>query len=77
MEKKINVYSVNDWKLVNSFETKDEFNNKYLDNLKICIDPSGQYVAVSNCDKVLRIRDLKNGTCVAKVFNIKNTIYLY
>lgn len=49
----------------NNFETKDVdpiVNKSYLvDNLRMCVDRTGSYVAVSNNDKSIRIRDLSNG----------------
>ena len=69
-EKKIQFWSLEDCKLKNVIETKEEDKNSGkaigLDNLRVTVDGSGSYVAVSNSDKVVRIRDFASGNIVAK-----------
>ena len=69
-EKKIQFWSLEDCKLKNVIETKEEDKNSGkavgLDNLRVAVDGSGSYVAVSNSDKVVRIRDFASGNIVAK-----------
>jgi hypothetical protein len=47
-------------------ETK-EANTLILENLRISIDRSGSYIATSNNDKNVRIREASSGTCLIKI----------
>lgn len=38
-----------------------------MDNLRICIDSTGTYIATSNDDKCIRLRDYYNGNLICKV----------
>ena len=70
-EKKLQLWSIDEMKVKGTIETKEEDKStgKFLplDNLKISVDSSGTYIAVSNNDKVVRIRDFNTGNMVARV----------
>lgn len=70
-EKKLQLWSIDEMKFLKTIETKEEdkLTGKVLplDNLKISVDSSGTYIAVSNNDKIVRIRDFNTGNLVAKV----------
>jgi len=69
-DKKISIWQNETGKQKCVYETKDEdinAKNTYLDNLKVAVDITGSYIAVSNKDGTVRIRDYYTGNLVAKI----------
>jgi len=71
-DKKISIWQIETGKQKCIYETKDEElsnNSKHanLDNVKILTDVTGSYIATSNKDGNVRIRDYYSGNLIAKM----------
>eukprot|EP00828_Plagiopyla_frontata_P007889 TRINITY_DN13827_c0_g1_i2.p1 TRINITY_DN13827_c0_g1~~TRINITY_DN13827_c0_g1_i2.p1 ORF type:complete len:627 (+),score=118.11 TRINITY_DN13827_c0_g1_i2:301-2181(+) len=77
-EKQISIWNMVKQELKTVIETKetDKSTSKpfYLDNLRIALDSSGTFLAVSNQDKTVRIRDLSQSGAVIASTTIGNIV---
>ncbi|KAJ3178529.1 hypothetical protein HDU85_005136 [Gaertneriomyces sp. JEL0708] len=65
-DRRINIHSIATGKLVKSH--KPEFDDAAEGGfIKVCMDPSGLFIATSAADKVIRIFDFYTGQCVVRI----------
>lgn len=68
-DKRISVWEIETGKIKSSFETKEEEGGKIAatENMRVCVDLSGSYIASCHRDGSIRIRDYNTGQLVSKV----------
>lgn len=64
---RLNIFSINSGKSIKSFQPGGDDATADVSFIKISLDPSGLYAAVTAADKMIRIFEFYSGTCLGRV----------